>query len=178
LASASPSLYRRILGERFDALPAVLRRFHESSEGGRARGTFRVERAAGRLRNGLASLLGMPAAGTEVPVHLDVQVDGERERWIRDFRGHRVETVQWAEGDVLMEALGWISLSSTLVVDGSQLRYTFGRAWFAGIPIPPRLGPSVESFVDAGDAGWRVMVRIFAPLLGELVHYEGWIEPE
>jgi hypothetical protein len=177
-ALAPAPLYRRILGERFDALPAVLRRFHDASEGGRARGTFRVERTAGRLRNGLASLLGMPRAGSEVPVQLHVVVDGVRERWIRDFHGHRVETVQWADGHVLMEALGWTSFSSTLVVDGSRLHYQFGRAWFAGIPIPRRLGPSVEGYVDAGDAGWRVMVRISAPFLGELVRYEGWIEPE
>jgi hypothetical protein len=68
--------------------------------------------------------------------------------------------------------------SSTLAVDGSRLHYQFGRAWFAGIPIPRRLGPSVETCVDAGDAEWRVMVRISAPLFGELVRYEGWVEPE
>ncbi len=65
-----------------------------------------------------------------------------------------------------------------LEIDGSRLRYVFHRAWFAGIPIPRRLSPSVESYVDAGETGWRVVVRIFAPFLGELVHYEGWIEPE
>jgi hypothetical protein len=116
--------------------------------------------------------------GTNVPVQLQVVVEGERERWIRDFPGHRLETVQWAAGDLLMEALGWTSFATALAVDGSRLRYEFRRVWFAGIPIPRRLSPSVESYVDAGEAGWRVMVRIIAPLLGELVRYEGWVEPE
>jgi Domain of unknown function (DUF4166) len=175
---ASPSLYRRILGTRFDALPPVLRRFHGASEGGQARGRFRIERGTGRLRNALASLLGLPIAGSDVPVQLHVKVEGERERWIRDFGGHRVVTVQWAWNDVLMESAGLTSFSTALVIDGSRLRYLFLRAWFAGIPLPRWLSPSVESYVDAGETGWRVVVQIFAPFLGELVRYEGWIEPE
>jgi hypothetical protein len=175
---AAPSLYRRILGPRFDALPEVLRRFHDTDGGGLARGIFRVERRAGRLGTGLASLLGMPEAGPEVPVRLQVKVEGEQERWIRHFRQHCLETVQWARGDLLMEALGRVSFSSVLVVKGERLRYEFQRAWYAGLPILRWLSPSVASHVDAGETGWRVVVRIFVPVLGEIVRYEGWIEPE
>jgi hypothetical protein len=137
-----------------------------------------VDRAAGRLRNALASLLGLPEAGSEVPVHLQVVVEDRRERWIRDFQGDRVETAAWAWRDLLLESLGWTSFASALVLDGSRLRYEFRRAWFAGIPIPRRLSLSVESYVDAGDAGWRVVVAISVPYLGQLLRYEGWIEPE
>jgi hypothetical protein len=175
---AAPSLYRRILGAQFDALPPVLRRFHDANGSGCARGTFRVKRAAGPLRNAMASLLGLPRSGSDVPVQLHVEVEGERERWVRDFGGQRVVTVQWVRGNVLMESRGWTSLSAELVIEGSRLQYVFCRAWFAGIPIPRGLSPSVESYVDAGETGWRVVVRIFAPMLGELIRYEGWIEPE
>jgi hypothetical protein len=81
-------------------------------------------------------------------------------------------------GDLLMESQGWTSFACALVLDGSRLRYEFRRAWFAGIPIPRWISPWVESDVDAGELGWRVLVRISAPFLGELVRYEGWIEPE
>jgi hypothetical protein len=175
---ASPSLYRRILGERFDALPEVLRRFHDAPGGGQARGTFRVERGAGRVRNALASLLGMPEAGTDVPIRLQVIVEGERERWVRHFHQRRLETVQWMRGDLLMEAFGSTTFSSALVIAGSCLRYEFRRAWVAGIPLPRGMAPFVDGNVDAGEGGWRVSVRIGAPFFGELVHYEGWIEPE
>ena len=175
---APPSLYRRILGVRFDALPMVLRRFHDNEGGGRACGTFRVERGPGRLRNAIASMLGMPHAGSDVTVRLRVVAEGDRERWIRDFTGHRVMTVQWARGDLLMERSGPVSFACALVFDGSRLRYEFRRAWFAGIPIPRWLSPGVGSYVDAGDAGWRVVVRVLAPVLGEFVRYEGSVEPE
>jgi hypothetical protein len=175
---ASPSLYRRILGARFDALPEVLRRFHDMPAGGRAHGTFRVERGAGRVRNRLASIMGMPEAGIDVPIRLEVIVEGDRERWVRHFHKQRVETVQWMRGELLMEAFGSTSFSSALVIAGSCLRYEFRRAWFAGIPFPPGMAPFVEGRADACENRWRVSVRIGAPLLGELVHYEGWIEPE
>jgi hypothetical protein len=173
-----PSLHRRTLDEQFDTLPEELRRFHDASGGGRARGVFGIEDAKRRLPNTLASLMGMPRSGSNVPVKLQVEVEGHRERWIRDFGGHGVVTMQWARRDVLIESRGWASLSATLVIDGSRLRYGFDRAWFAGIPLPCGLSPSVESYVDAGETGWCVVVRFFGPIPGELVRYEGWVEPE
>ena len=175
---ASLSVYRRVLGPRFDALPLVLRRFHDAAAGGRARGTLRVERGPGRMRNAVATLLGLPRAGEDVPVRLKVVVQGDRERWLRDFAGRCFSSLQWAEGDLLMERVGPGSFSSALFVHGSRLCYEFRRAWFAGIPLPVWLSPYVDGYVDAGDTGWRVVVHVFAPFLGEIVHYEGWVEPE
>lgn len=175
---ASESLYRRMLGERFEDLPEVLRRFHDANGGGRAQGMIQVERAGGWLRNTLASLLGLPRAGRDIAVRLEVYVEGDRERWVRWFAHQRVETVQWERDGALIEALGATTFSSALVVVGSCLRYEFRRAWVAGIPLPRRLGPVIDGWVDAGSNGWRVVVRIAAPLLGELVRYEGWVEPE
>jgi hypothetical protein len=175
---ANTPLYRRILGARFEVLPAVLRRFHDTGSGGRASGIFQVKRAPGRLRNAIAAVLRMPRAGDAVPVTLRVAVEGDRERWTRDFAGHRVETIQWARGDLLMEARGLVHFSTDLVLEGSRLTYRFRRAWVAGVPFPRWLSPGVVSHVEAGDDGWFVVVRVVAPFLGELVRYEGWIEPE
>lgn len=175
---AAQSLYRRVLGAQFDALPEVLRRFHDSAEGGQARGTLHVVRGAGWLRNALAFFMGLPRAGTDVPVHLEVRVEGDRERWVRHLQGRSLETVQWARGELLMEALGATCFSSVLVVDGSRLRYEFRQAWMFGIPLPRWLAPTIDGWVDAQERGWRLGVRIGAPLLGDLVRYEGWVEPE
>lgn len=89
-----------------------------------------------------------------------------------------METVEWMQGGLLMESFGATTFSSVLSIEGSCLRYQFRRAWFAGIPIPRCLSPFVDGRVYAGDGGWRVAVRVNAPLLGELVRYEGWMEPE
>jgi hypothetical protein len=175
---ASLGLYRRVLGASFDELPDVLKRFHDGTTAGCASGTFRVVRGDGPVRNFVAGMLRLPRAGESVPIRLEVVVEGDRERWIRHFAGRRTVTVQWADGNLLMERLGLTSFSSALVVQGSRLRYEFRRAWFAGIPLPIWVSPYVDGYVDAGEAGWRASVHIFAPVLGEIVHYEGWVEPE
>jgi Domain of unknown function (DUF4166) len=175
---ASLSLFRRILGARFDELPEVLQRFHGSTTGGQARGTFLVERGKGWLRNAVASLLGMPKAGKDVPVRLEVVVEGERERWFRHFPGQSLSSLQWAERGLLLESFGLGCFAFELVIDGPRLRHEFRRAWFAGIPIPRALAPFVDGWLDAGDKGWLVVVHVVFPFLGEIVHYEGWVEPD
>jgi hypothetical protein len=177
-ALASKSLYLRVLGPRFEELPPVLQRFHNDTGGGRARGTFRVERGPGRLRDAVATLLGLPRAGDRVAVRLRIVKEKDRERWIRYFGEQRVSTTQWDHGEVLLERNGPVSFSSELVIRGSRLMYKFRRAWLAGIPLPLGLSPYIDSYVDAGENGWRVVVHVFAPFLGEIVHYEGWVEPE
>ncbi len=173
----SRSLYRRVLGAQFDALPEVLRRFHDTPGGGRARGTLSVERARGLLRNVMASLLQLPRSGTDVEVLLEVKVEGDRERWIRHLQGRRLVTVQWLRDDLLMESRGLTAFSSALVIDGKCLRYEFRQSWMMGVRLPRWLAPLIEGHVDAGEGGWRLAVRIEAPILGELVRYEGWVEP-
>jgi hypothetical protein len=173
----SLGLYRRVLGPRFDELPAVLKRFHDGT-GGSVRGTLRVVRGDGWVRRFVAELLRLPRAGEFVPIRMEVVVEGDRERWVRYFPGRRTTTVEWADGGLLMERLGLATFSSALVVQGSRLRYEFRRAWFAGIPLPVWISPYIDGYTDAGEAGWQVSVHIFAPFVGEIVHYEGWVEPE
>ena len=172
------SLYRRVLGSHFDELPEVLKRFHHGVGGGSGRGTFRVVRGDGTVRDIVAGMLRMPRAGENVPIHLEVKVNGDRERWLRHFPDRCTRTVQWADGNLLMERFGLTSFSSALVVHGSRVHYEFRRAWFAGILLPVWISPYVDGCVDAGDTGWQVSVHIFAPFLGEIVRYEGWVEPE
>jgi hypothetical protein len=120
----------------------------------------------------------MPKAGENVPVQLEVIALEDREIWLRHFPGQILKSVQRDRGGLLLERFGLGSFSSTLEVCGSRVVYRFGRAWFLGVPVPRRFAPFVESYVDAGETAWLVVVRLFAPLLGEIVHYEGWVEPE
>jgi Domain of unknown function (DUF4166) len=175
---ATQSLYRRILGDKFDALPEVLKRFHSASGTSDARGTFRVKRGSGYLRNLVATVVGMPRAGENVPVQLEVVAQEDCEIWLRHFPGQTLKSVQWARGHLLIEGFGFGSFSSTLELRGSRVVYVFGRAWFLGVPVPRGLAPFVDGYVDAGERGWLVVVHIFVPFLGEILHYEGWVEPE
>jgi hypothetical protein len=172
------TLYRRVLGDQFDKLPPVLKRFHGSPEGGRAHGNFRVTRGPGWLRNALANLLGFPRAGAAVPVRLEVAPEGTSERWYRHFPDRKLSSLQWANGPWLEESFGMGAYRWELLIEGKRLTHEFRQARVAGIPVPRALAPFVNGWVDADDSGWTVVVHIFFPLLGEIVGYEGRVEPD
>jgi hypothetical protein len=174
---AASTLYRRLLGSQFDELPEVLRRFHDAPGGGRARGTFQVARGRGWMQNALAFLLRLPAAGRDLAVELHVAVEGQTERWTRCFPDRRLVSVQSADRDLLMERFGLAAFSTKLVIAGPCVRYEFRRAWLAGIPLPRRLAPVVNGWVVAGDSGWQVVVHLLIPFVGEILHYDGWVQP-
>ena len=88
-----------------------------------------------------------------------------------------LDSVQSAKGDLLLERFGLGAFTCRLGIEGRTVRYEFQRAYFAGLPFPRRLGPVVNGWVVAGGAGWLVVVHVFVPLLGEVLHYEGWVEP-
>ena len=108
---APKSVYRRVLGDRFDVLPEVLKQFHDVTRKSNARGTFRVTRGSGSVRNLVATILGLPSAGERVPVHLEVVVKADREIWLRHFPGKTLKSVQWGRGNLLMERFGLGSFS-------------------------------------------------------------------
>jgi hypothetical protein len=172
------SLYRRILGPRFELLPAVLKRFHDSPHGGRARGIFTVERGRGFLRHALGWLLGFPRAGIDLAVILEISVEGDCERWRREFPDRTVISTQWEHDHLLIEQYGMNSFSSALTIQGTELVYEFRQAWLAGIPLPKWVSPRIEGVVTGVEYGWWVVVRVFAPGLGEILHYKGRVEAE
>ena len=142
---------------------------------------FKLSAESGWSATRLAiSYLGMPnRPGGTCRVRLEVKVNGDRERWIPAlFPGRTFASTQSAEGSLLMESFGLSSFSSAVVVDRSSLCYEFRRAWFAGVALPAWLSPYVDGRVQAVETGWQVAVHVFAPFLGEIFHYEGWVEPE
>jgi hypothetical protein len=168
-----PSVYRRLLGPALDALPPALWALHDVETEWRGHARFRITRGRGRLRNLVAALGGLPPAGEDVPVRLRVVAEGPRERWLRDFGGHKFESVQWPQGGLLMESLGALRLGFRLTVAPPALRLEPVRAWLLGVPWPLALAPTGDGEEVGRPDGCAVLVRAHAPLLGQLVQYEG-----
>ncbi len=157
------SLYRRMLCEQFDKLPEALRGFHDLPEGGRGRGRFQIERGAGSIARMLGLLLRFPVAGTNVRLTLNVSVEGDRERWVRDFGGRRLKSIQWVQDGLLIEKAGLIRFAFRLSADEAGMRFAFQRAWLLSVPLPGFLSPQIEASVLAEDCGWRVDVQMSLP---------------
>ena len=170
-----PSLYRRLLGPAFDTLPPTLRQFHDVETEWRGHARFRITRGRGWLRDLAARAGRLPPAGEDVPLRLRLVAEGERERWIRHFGGHKLESVQWAEGGLLVESFGALRLGFRLVVEPPALRLEPARAWLLGLPWPLALAPRGTGVEVGRDDGCAIVVRAEVPLLGLLVQYEGLV---
>jgi hypothetical protein len=170
-----PSVYRRLLGPALDSLPPTLRDFHDVETEWRGHGRFRITRGRGRLRHLVARLGGLPPAGEDVAVRLRVVAEGPRERWLREFGGHQFESVQWPQDGLLMETLGALRLGFRVTVEPPALRLKPVRAWLLGVPWPVALAPTGEGEEVGRPDGIAVVVRGYAPLLGLLVRYEGFL---
>jgi Domain of unknown function (DUF4166) len=171
------TVYQLVLRDRFGLLHPTLQRFLGDERGGRASGRLKVTRSAGRLRNFVATTLGLPPAG-EYDMALEVTSHAGCQHWLRRFGNHRLETTQAEYRGLLVEALGPGSIGFALAVVGGALLFRPCRAWLFGIPLPLCLAPGITAGNWPAEAGgWRVRVDFRVPLLGSVGDYEGDVRP-
>jgi len=169
------SLYRRLLGPAFDTLPPTLRDFHDVATDWVGHADFTITRSPGWGRNLVANLGGLPRAGERVPIRVRLVAEGDAERWVREFPGQKVESVQRAWDGLLVENFGAVTLGFKLVVEGPVLRLLPARTWVLGVPVPYWLGPHGDGREEGVADGCQIVARAFAPLLGKIVQYEGLV---
>jgi hypothetical protein len=145
-------IYRALLEEDFEKLPAVLRVFHSAPGQRRAAGTLSIRRHNAFL----AWLVRFPPEGEHVPVRLDVLAAGDQETWTRSFGGVVRSSTQWAAGGLLMEQAGPLRIAFQIRACEDSLKFESRRADVWGIPVPLR----VEALARGGETSWEVEVRI------------------
>jgi hypothetical protein len=176
------SLYERVLGEAYEALPSQVRALHRPGAASRWAGRAEVERGRGPVAALVSRLFGFPAEGADVPVEVRFRVDAEgRETWERRFAGRVMRSVQ-EEGTgrnahLVVERFGPLAFGMALVRDGGRLLILPRRWSFWGLPLPRGLMPQGEGWEEERDGRFRFHVEIALPLLGRVVRYRGWLEP-
>jgi len=153
-----------------------MRRFHDSATGGSASGRFVVTRG-GSVKNLLASLMGLPLAGIDVPLELTVSADEHCENWARSFAGRTMKTRQWQSKELLIEAGGPMRFAFELNARDSGLEFKQVRAWFCLVPLPHVAAPRIQASETACENGWNVIVQMSLPVLGTMIRYEGRVSP-
>jgi hypothetical protein len=174
----SAPLYKRILGEAWDTLPAPLAALHNVvAEEQKAEGIARVETGKHMFARLIAALYGFPRAGEHVPLKVSFHRRDGGELWERDFAGRKFSTFQ-SEGrgyadKLLVESFGPVSFWMALVLKQGELHSVTRRWSVFGIPLPLAFAPnaSVYEYADGDDFCFRVEVK--HRLMGLLVRYEG-----
>ena len=170
-------LYQRFLKNRFDSLPPVLKKFHGRPRGGCAGGFVTVERGPG-LRSGLARLLRLPPVGSHLALRLEVISVGDKERWIRTFGTHRLETLQWQEDEYLIERAGAMEFVFQVQASGQGLDFHSVYSRIGKIRVPGWASLHIRAIVVGTEEKWTVSVCISAPLLGTITTYTGEVTPQ
>jgi hypothetical protein len=174
-------LYRRILGEAWDALPLPLRSMHTIGSGEqRAEGFARVETGKNVLTRMLAALYGFPRSEEHVPVKVSFHRKGNGEVWQRDFAGRKFSTFQ-VEGQgyadrLLGEKFGPVTFWMALVWKEGRLHSVTRRWSVFGVPLPLALAPSVSVYEDVDGEDFCFHVEVKHSLLGLIVKYDGKLQ--
>ena len=178
-ATAALPLYRRLLGEAYQSLPAPLRAMHDLKESMTAAGFATVTRGQGLLARIAAALIGFPHAGENVALRVDFRSENGRERWTRSFAGRAFHSTQeqgrgrfeW----LVCERFGLLCVGMALVLDEGRMRLIVRRWSMFGIPLPLSLAPGGDSYEYAENGRFHFHVEIGHPLTGPIVGYRGWL---
>lgn len=170
-------LYARIMGERFEALPAAVRAAHLVCGELRLDGEARIERGRGLLARVAARLARLPPAGEAVPVSVWMEERGGGETWRRDFGGHGFATRLRPSGDRLVERFGPLGFRMRLRSEPDGLSMPLERVRLGPLPLPLWLAPRTRAKEFEAGGRFRFDVAIDLPVLGPLIRYSGWLEP-
>lgn len=178
--STDASLYRKVLGDAFHALPMAVRDFHAGVSTTYV-GSAEVRRRRGPLARLAAWLAGFAPAGHDIPLRVTVTCDPDGETWVRDYDGHVMSSRQeegrgrWSR--LIVERFGAIKVGLAVVVDGDRLRLVVRRWSFAGIPLPRFLAPAGDVHESDVDGAFAFHVDVASPLTGHIVTYKGTLSP-
>jgi hypothetical protein len=170
-------LYRRLLGNAWEVLPAPIRAMHDGRREWMAQGQATVERGTGRLSRFIARLFSFPAEGKEIPVQVLFRADDGNETWLRTFNGKSFSSIQSAGSGkserLLVEKFGPFIFGLALVFEDEKLKLIMRRWSLWKISLPTFLAPGGNSYESVEDGRFCFNVEIDHPLTGLIVHYRG-----
>jgi hypothetical protein len=174
-------LYRRLLGDAWEALPMPLKVLHDCQRDRQAKGLARVEVGSNPLSRLIAALFGFPEAGQDIPVQVSFRLKGGGEHWQRTFAGKSFSSFQ-SEGQgrserLLSEQFGPLTFGLALVLEAERLSLVVRRWSILGVPLPVTLAPQTSSYEYVADGRFCFHVEIRHRLTGFIVRYQGWLVP-
>ena len=172
----APGLFARLLGDRWNALPQIVRHAHAGVEPVTLTG-----QARGRGAPGLAALVrrlqGMPSTGVH-PATVVIAPAATGERWTRRFGDRTFSSVIAPATDdpwTFEESVAPLTFRFTATPRPGGFSWTF-EGWRLGpIPLPRAWAPRVRAqiFAASGDDLYRFRVLVAHPWLGVIFGYAG-----
>jgi hypothetical protein len=177
--AAPASLYRRLLGDAWEALPPAVAAMHDVTGESVASGRADIERGRGLLARLAAAVVGFPKAARQADVTVRFSAMEGVETWTRTFGSKTFRTRQRAgrgrHAHLLAEDFGPFRILMALVPEGGRLTLVV-RGWrLFGVPLPRSLAPGGNVHEEERDGRFHFDVEVKAPLIGLIVRYRGWL---
>ena len=170
----SESLFGGLLKDSFEALPPAIRQIHDKRSK-HLRGRGNVTRGTHWLVKWLAPFASLPPTGRDIPIDVVIRVHSQGETWSRNFNGHAMESHLFANGLLLAERLGAVTLIFKLSADANTLQWKVTGAKCLGLPLPTTWFAGAGATEHILDGRYSFDVSATLPLIGLLVHYQGWL---
>jgi hypothetical protein len=171
-------LYRRLLRQRFDELPARVRELHDLGGTSVWAGRADVDRGRSRMSGMVASVLRLPPAGCDQILRVTFKPSRGREIWARKFNKTVFRSVQYERAGLLRERVGPTTFVFALEASPHGLALKLMGVRFLGLPLPRLFAPSVLTFETERDGRYQFDVEASLPSVGLIVRYVGWLERE
>lgn len=169
-------LFRRLLGDELDNLPPALRRAHDADDRQTWAGSSQVVASRNPIARMLCWMMGLPKAGSDIPVTVVFERDGEAEVWHRNFAGRTYHSRFIARDGMIAEKMGPATNRFRVSVKDGRLHLDLVAFRFLGVPFPSWLCPQCPAVESEVDGRYRFDVPIILPLLGFAIRYAGLME--
>ncbi|MET0541563.1 MAG: DUF4166 domain-containing protein [Variovorax sp.] len=170
------ALYRRLLGARFEVLPARVRELHDVTAPSIWHGSADVVRGPSMPARLLATVLRLPPDGPHQSLRVSFEPKDGREFWTRQFDRAVFRSVQFERDGLQCERIGPSCLMSAPVASSDGLALELRAITVFGVPLPGALHPRVRTFECEHGGRYHFEAEAHLPLVGLLVRYAGWLE--
>lgn len=175
----TPTVFQQALGAAFFRLPERVRALHSLRGRARYAGRCTIERGRNPVARLCAALAGLPPARQDVPTTVEFTCDPRRERWQRDFGGARMASTLRFKDGLLRERLGPMQFRFALHANNGAIWWNVaGARLFGLLPLPAALFEGVRCREREHAQRYEFMVEAAMPVIGRIIRYEGWLEPE
>jgi len=180
------SVFENALGPHgMKALPQKLQQFHGASGPVLWSGHADVTRGTSALSRLIGWVFRFPRPGQVVPVTVSIDRTQSAqgtpiEVWTRTFAGKSMTSIlSPADDGLVFEQFAPFTFGLRLELGTQGIQMPLENWNIGTLPLPGALAPrsQTKAHVD-DDSRYQFDVRLSGPLVGLLVHYRGWLEPE
>ena len=172
-------LFQSCLGPAFDELPDQIRDLHHVVGRKNWSGEASVARGTGLLARLIAWVFLFPKANEHVPVRVTMDRTDTSEVWVRRFGAQDFHSELTPDPHVtgrMWERFGIFTFAIDFDADSEGLAYPVAKGRFLGVPLPRFLLPRSDTKEAVNSDGRATFsVRLSMPVVGLIVHYEGWL---